>query len=123
MSSGTGISVLDEAISATTNAFTYGTVGYGKNGIKKGVVLQAGVDGLKEVTGAAAAEDANEMAREQAEIDRNEKLAVREQEIAGQERTAVARSRKAYQGTVGNTSNNTSSATSTVNNSTDFLGL
>ena len=125
MSSGTGVGVLDEVINLGTNYLTLGTTGYGKQGFGIGnedSLLGRGIDGLKEVTGANAAEDANELAREQAEIDRNQKLAAREQAISEQERTQVARSRKSGQSNVSTSTTSASGATTFANN-TDFLGL
>lgn len=57
-------------INAVTNVATMGTVGYqdGRFATSEGIVTKTGVEGLrgvKQITGAQAAEDANNLARQQ----------------------------------------------------------
>lgn len=65
--------LIEDVVNVGVNTATFGTVGYkdGSLGTKYGVVSgtagRAVVDGTKVITGAKAAEDANEMARQQFE--------------------------------------------------------
>lgn len=66
MSSGTG-GPLDDLLNVATQISSFGLVGFGDKGVKKGVVSDVGIKGVKDITGATAAEEANQMARDQFE--------------------------------------------------------
>lgn len=74
MSSGTGVGFLDDIIDVSTNFGTGGLVGFDEEGFGTGVTSDIAIDATKEITGAAAAEEANAMALEQAREDRQARL-------------------------------------------------
>lgn len=122
MSSGTGVGFLDDVVNVATQISTAGTVGYGKQGVKKGITTEAAVDVTKEITGAKAAEEANAMARdqfnlatEQAKQDRlNSQTAAKNGQIAASNSAGAAR---------GSASSTTKRANTPVGDVSDFLGL
>lgn len=125
MSSGTGVSLLDDIINISTQVGTLGTVGYGEKGVKKGVVTDAAIKGTKEITGAKAAEEANAMARDQFEKSTKAAEQARLDSIKVNERIQTATSNAATS-TKSNSTNKTSSgktASSITGDVTDFLGL
>jgi hypothetical protein len=60
---------LTQAVNGVMQLSTYGVVGYGKDGVKLGAVGApvgaAALKGVKDITGATAAEQANQIARDQ----------------------------------------------------------
>ena len=72
MSQGSGTNIFEDFINFGTQIATIGTLGFDQNGFKGGVT----VDATKEITGAAAAEEANKLARQQYE---EQKAALEEQ--------------------------------------------
>lgn len=90
-------SVVDDIVSGATQIATGGLVDYnpGENKIKGGVVTDTVVKGLKDISGASAAEEANKQARKQFEAEKQARL---NQEKEAQARTArdqMAASRRA----------------------------
>jgi len=83
--------IVESVIDVGLQYATYGTVGFDKDskfGLKKGVVTKGSIDGLKEITGAKAAEEANNMARQQMEEQRattlNDRENAKKQDAANQ---------------------------------------
>lgn len=90
--------------------------------MSEGVVGEHVVEGTKEITGANAAEEANEIAREQYEAEQE----AAKQALANQQQADKARNLQASQNSTAGRSATTSTANRTVNLSggaTDFLGL
>lgn len=127
-SGGTGINAIDSTLDVVSNAFTLGTVGFGKEGFStdKGFYKEdvggATVDGIKEVTGANAAEEANEFAREQAEEAKVQADNDRKTSIKQNERRQVSASRSAGRTRKGS-SNSSPNSSSTTGGGQDALGL
>lgn len=101
--------VLGDALDLGLNYFTYGMVGFNKDGLTTGM----GVDALKEVTGAAAAEEQLEQQAEVAEQER-QKLQAEEQQRQQQRRTRNLQASQSAANLRGSSLGNTSS---------DFLGV
>lgn len=117
---GTGIGIFDEAINLATNVSTFGTVGFGKDGFKAGVVGKPVLGLTKELTGAKAAEEANEITRQQIDQARQQATAERSRAIEQNKQRQIqlsksaGRARKATQ----------DRGSSTLGNSgSDLLGL
>ena len=79
-STGGGNSVLESVVDVALQTGTLGLVGYKdeEGGFAPGVVTKESVGLLKDVTGATAAEEANEMARDAARKEREARLQERE---------------------------------------------
>lgn len=122
MSGGTGIGFIDEGINVATNVVSGGTVGFGEDGFGQGVVTKEAIKGVKEITGANAAEEANKLARTQYEDQVQAARADRANAIATDQRNQLNLSNSATGARTGanNKSNNKTSVTGDV---TDFLGL
>ena len=92
-----GGSLIEDALNIFANVSTGGLVGFdgANNGFTPGIVGRAGVQGLKEVTGAQAAEDANKLAREQFEQQKADALQDRENALALDAATQLQVSRSA----------------------------
>lgn len=121
MSEGTGSSFLDDIIDVGANIASVGLVGFNDKGFRAGVTGRAGLDAAKEITGAAAAEQANELARQQFENDKARLEQQRVDSIKENERRQVTASRSA-----GRARGNTSAAAANLSgasNQTDILGL
>ena len=125
MSEGTGSGALDTFVEDVFNL----TGGVGLFDFEKGKGFKAGkageaiVQGTKEVTGAAAAEDANALAREQFEQDKARLTKERADAQATNQRRQITASKGAA-GARGNTSTTTGGQGTSLNNTqTDFLGL
>lgn len=122
MSSGTGFSGLDDLLNVVTNISTSGLVGYNDKGFKAGVTGKPIVEGTKEITGAKAAEEANQLAREQflqsveqAKKDREESIVIGQRnQISASQDAATARSK---------IKTNTTKSVDKIGDVTDFLGL
>jgi len=105
---------------------TGGLVGYEDGGLKAGIVGEKVVGGLKEITGAAAAEEANVLARQRFEEERQRELDIRQQQ---QEQTAAEQMTKslAAGGRTGTTDRTGRSSlfrySSIGRGERDFLGL
>lgn len=123
MSGGTGSGFLDDILNIKTQIGTFGLVGYGDEGFRAGVTTE----GVKEVTGVNAAEEANALAREQFEQESAQLQQDRDNALEQNRRRQTQASNAA--GAVRNASNrNTSATTSRPNTNlgnaeTDFLGL
>lgn len=103
-------------------AGTGGTIGLGKDGIKAGITGQAAIDGVKEVTGAAAAEEANALARDQFEQNQQAALDDRQNAITQNNRRQVAASNAAGSAR-SNSNQGGTSGSQKIGNVSDFLGL
>lgn len=128
MSSDTSSSVtpfpaLDEALNVTTNLASFGLLGFGDEGVQPGVTGEKVVEGTKEITGAAAAEEANEIARQEIEQAREQ----REKDIANQRslqrNRQIAASRAAGAARRSTTSTSQGSDLGSGGIESDFLGL
>ena len=118
-----------KTINAATQVSTGGMVGYGKDGLKTGIqgeqFIKAGntaVKGLKDVTGATAAEEANAQARSQFE---DQAAQARQQRADAQilnQRNQVAASNNAGAARA-NRGTNRSTRSSSVGDVSDFLGI
>lgn len=117
--------LLTDTINYTSQYFSAGLVGYGQDGVKTGVTGTAGVNGLKEITGAKAAEDANKMAREQFEQARDDAQAERAEAIRQTGREELQKSRIAGAARNARTSSGKGSygSFSLGEDERDFLGL
>lgn len=121
--------LLNNVANIGLQAGTGGLVGFKNGGFQSGattkVVGGATVDGLKEVTGANAAEAANEQARAQFEQTKADADAAR---VAAQNQTAndqllQSQTAGAARNATSRRSSNKSSVTSALGNQQDFLGL
>lgn len=127
MSTGGGNNFLESALDVTLQVGTGGGFGYraDKGGITFGEVLGPTIEGLKEVTGAKAAEEANEDARKRFE---EEKVAAEQQradQIAQSAANELIKSRSAAstRGGVSGSSRGQSRFSSLGSDEQDFLGL
>lgn len=121
-------SVFENFLSVAANVSTGGLVGFDgdTNGLsmKKGAITET----AKEITGANAAEEANQIAREQIEIEEQRREQQRTESIASNaiEQTALSRkagvARSAGQTTTGN-SRSVSRFSNLGGDERDFLGL
>lgn len=126
MSSGTGSGILDDVVNGATQLTTFGLAGYGSGGLKTGVTGTPAVAGLKDITGATAAEEANAQARDQfnqntaaAATDRsNAQLQDQRNQIASSQSAAAAVATSSA-----NPNNNTSGGKRITGDVSDFLGL
>ena len=100
-SSGGGNSFLESIADVTVQAFTGGLAGYkdDQGGLGLGVtgkpMVEGAIGGLKEITGAAAAEEANRDARKQMEDAKAQSLQERENAKAQNAANQLAKSRQA----------------------------
>lgn len=106
-----------------TNLATLGTLGFDKDGISAGVITDPLIEGTKELTGAAAAEDANALAREQFEKDEARLVKQREDAQASSAREQVSLSKGAARARGTDSTSTSTTQGSFNNNQTDFLGL
>jgi len=126
MSNGGGNSFFESILDIGTQALTGGLIGFesDKGGVSTGVTSDVAISGLKEVTGAKAAEEANAQARKQFEDEQKAALQDRENAKAETAANQLAASRQA--GAVRSTTN-TSRGGSTFSDlgsdERDFLGL
>lgn len=84
--------VFQDAINYQLQLATGGTIGYGNGGLKTGATTDTVVGGVKELTGAAAAEKANALARQQFEDQKNAALTARQENIANVARDQLRQS-------------------------------
>lgn len=132
MGSGTGSGILDSTINYATTIFTGGSVGFDDDGFgtSSGVISDGG-DSLvkkpiKDLTGATAAEEANEDARKRFE---EEKAVAADQKKQNQAQSAAnqlaaSRSASSARGGVSNPSSSGQSRFSNLgSDESDFLGL
>ena len=77
------------------NSITGGFVGYGDGGLRAGALTRGFAEGIGELTGANAARDANNMARNLLAEQRAEAARLREEELARLRRNDVSASRAA----------------------------
>lgn len=120
MSQGSGTNIFEDFINMGTQIATLGTLGFDQNGFKGGVT----VDATKEITGAAAAEEANKLARQQYEEQKAALEEQRQNKINQDKNNQIA----ASNASTSNKSSSSTSATGVVNTynnpgQTDFLGL
>jgi hypothetical protein len=101
----------------TTQYITLGTVGVGKEGVKEGVA----VSGVKEITGANAAEEANRMAREQYEEAKAAALKQRQDQMFESGMDQINKSKLA--GAARNAAKTNKNFGSSLGDEQDFLGL
>lgn len=93
--------IFNEGLNTFTNVFSAGTLGFKNGGFQQGVATKAVYKGLKDVTGATAAEEANMLARQQFEktaaqaeqdrlnaIQQNQNDQIRQSQLAGAARTS-----------------------------------
>jgi len=121
VSGGTGIDVLDDFINVNTQLATAGLVGYGKDGAKAGVTGKPVVKGVKEVTGATAAEEANALARDQFEKSTEDALKNRQNAQLQNQQNQIKASQEAGSSTVRRATTNKTATP--LGGTTDFLGL
>lgn len=116
-------------INVGTQTMTGGLVGYDKDSgfsVGKGLTGNVAIDGLKEVTGAKAAEEANKMAREQFDQQKVDAEKARLEAQAQSSREQIAASRMASGrggGGVGTGTSRVSRFSSLGEDERDFLGL
>jgi hypothetical protein len=124
MSSGDGGGFFDDPLGAATDGLvqlmTGGTFGYKDGRFQKGVTSKAMVDGTKEVTGAAAAEEANLMAREQFEAAQADAVLQRKNDIQTAANRQIQQSRTAG---AAKSAGRTSGGITLGDTEKDFLGL
>lgn len=87
--------ILGNVIDSYTQFLTGGLVGTKNGGIKAGVTGNVAIDGVKEVTGAKAAEEANMMARKQFEQQKVDAAAARVEQQQQNARDQIVQSRLA----------------------------
>jgi len=122
MSGGTGFGALDDMLSVVTNAATAGLVGYGDKGFKAGITGKPVVEGTKEITGAKAAEEANQLAREQFMLSVEQAKKDREESIVMGQRNQISASQDASAAR-SKIKTNTPKSVDKIGDVTDFLGL
>lgn len=121
---------LETFADVSTQLLSGGIVGFEDGGFTPGVVGKPALAGLKEVTGAAAAEEANALTREAIEDERERRLREREELQARNARDALTRSRTAAgvrrgggSGSGGFFGGSTFSDSTIGSDERDFLGL
>jgi uncharacterized Ntn-hydrolase superfamily protein len=123
-----GNSVLQDILNIGLNVSTGGLVGFeaDNGGVGAGVTGEVAIDGIKEVTGVNAAEEANKLQREQFETEQENIAKDREDALAQKAADALKSSNLAggNRRNRGKNSSNTSANTSSTGASgKDFLGL
>lgn len=117
---------LEDIVDVVAQVSTGGLVGFEGGGFKGGVTTQAGVSGLKDVTGATAAEEANEQARERFEEEKQKAVSARQEAKAKTARNQLIASRLASGARRGNRisgSGGTNKSSTLGSDESDFLGL
>jgi len=125
-STGGGNSFIESVVDVATQIGTGGLVGYKSDdgGLGAGLFGKPLVKGAKEITGAAAAEEANELARQQLEEERATALKEREEARAQTAREQLKASRGAAASRRGGqTLTGTRTGAGTIGDEEDFLGL
>lgn len=132
MCGGGNSNILTGLGNAAVNLATLGIVGFDDGELTKGLTTSAVEDvggavgqGIKEVTGAQAAEDANTLAREQLEEEKATALQLREEAKAQTAADQLAKSRQASgaRGTATSRTTGSRAATNIAAEERDFLGL
>lgn len=128
MSTGGGNSVLESIIDVAIQGSTAGLLGFSSDegGLGTGIVGEAGVDVLKEVSGAKAAEEANEDARRRVDEERAriEEQTKQNQAQSAANQLAASRSAASARGGVSTPSSTGQSRFSNLgSDEADFLGL
>lgn len=121
--SGSNSNPLEDVLNVATQWSTLGLVGYDKKGFKAGVTGEPIVEGTKEITGAAAAEEANAMAREQFEQQTAAANQDRENAKIANQRANLTASQTASAARNISTKNNKKSSSTPIGDVTDFLGI
>jgi len=114
---------IGSTVNVVTNVATAGLVGYENGGLKAGVTGQVALDTTKDLTGATAAEEANDMARQQFEQQTADALKVRQDNILANQRNQTALSNAAgssRNSNIGTPQKTTKTITGDVS---DFLGV
>ena len=122
MSTGGGNSFLDIAAQVLTG----GVMGFDEDGVKVGITAQPGIDVFKEVTGAKAAEEANEDARKRFEEEKANAEQNRKDNSALSARAELQKSRSAGNargGVKSSASRGNSRFSDLGTDEQDFLGL
>lgn len=114
--------VTNDILNVVVQGSTAGVVGFEDGKLGTGVTSDLAIDATKEITGANAAEEANEIARQQFEEDRARLSQQRADAITANQQEQVRRSRGAGRAR-GNVNAGSSAASSNVAQDTDFLGL
>jgi hypothetical protein len=119
--------VLNDVINLGVQYSTYGLVGVKDGKVTTGVTSGTALRGMKEITGAKAAEDANKLARDQFENSKAEALAQREESVrqTGREQLQQSRTAGAARATAQSTTNRGQAfgSFSLGGDEKDFLGL
>lgn len=127
MSTGGGNSFFESFIDVGTNLFSLGSLGYksDEGGYGAGVYGKKGIEATKEVTGANAAEEANEQARQRFEEEKTASEKQRSDNIALSAAKELQKSRSAAsaRGGVSGSSKGQSRFSSLGSDEADFLGL
>lgn len=133
MSTGGGNSGFESALDIVANAFTFGALGFksdakddGLFGVTKGVSTETAIGGLKDITGATAAEQANAdaTARFEAEKAATDKARKDAQSVSAANQLNKSRSAASSRGGVSNPSTSGQSRFSNLgSDESDFLGL
>lgn len=119
MSSGNNF--FDDVLDIVVQGSTFGLVGYdGKGKVKAGTTGKPAMDVTKEITGAKAAEEANEQAREQFNKDVEAARKQREDMQWMNQQRAIANSNNASSARSMKVDNKT---VSKIGDTSDFLGL
>ena len=113
---------LGTTLNVATNVVSAGLIGYENGGLKAGVTGQVAVDTTKDITGATAAEEANDMARQQFEQQTADALKVRQDNILANQRnqTALSNAAGSRNSNIGTPQKTTKTITGDVS---DFLGV
>ena len=116
---------VDDTLNVVTQLGTWGSVGFEDGGFKKGVITDATIDVTKELTGAAAAEDANAVAREQFEQQKAAAAKERKEAKAQSAQEQITASRLAGGARAGKSTSKSSASrfSSLGGDEQDFLGL
>jgi hypothetical protein len=127
VSTGGGNSFFESTLDIVAQAFTGGAIGFksDEGGLGVGVTGEVGVDTFKEITGAAAAEEANADARKRFEEEKAASDKQRADNVAQSAANELQKSRSAAsaRGGVSGSSKGQSRFSSLGNDESDFLGL
>lgn len=121
-------SLFENFINASLNLSSGGVLGFQSGGLAPGVLADKVVEGAKEITGAAAAEEANDLARQRFEEEREKAEEQRREAQARSSRDQIIASRRAgaAQSSASNRANNAnrrSQFSILGSDERDFLGL
>lgn len=126
MSGGTGVGFVDDGLNLLTNLSTGGLAGYGENGFStdKGYSQKFGaLKVYKDISGATAAEEANNLARQQYEDSVTAAREQRENAITQNARNQMTASQNAGAARSFSNNNTTTNTSRVTGDVSDFLGL